>query len=1078
MITNNSDNVSSSTTTREAPLSGKTTTAPPMKVISVASSPPVIHQLPQEIQQQIKSGTTIQHLTDCLKELIENAIDAKATNIEIYLKNSGYDSIIIKDNGTGIPKENFNFICKRYYTSKFNFQSPSAPLLEKKNNENVDNNTMITEEEDKNEEENQEEHKLNELFYGYKGEALNSICHLSKSLQIKTKCSSSNEVFGNNLTFDNSGNLVNQNEVQSLDGTMITIYELFSTYPVRRKFFKNNLKKQLNQFLQFLKQISFIHWNIRFFCKDDDKVLFTKVGNIPNWKVSFLTIFGNNNYFDNFYFYESDHSDKYKLSIFVPKLTTVFVNNDNNQQFSSSFIDSSKEEICKFLTSTKPYIYINQRVIYEYKEMIKTMKSIFERYFKKGNLFYILHIHFKSTNFYDINLNPNKTKIITNLNTEIEKDLQSHLINYYMEEYRNIHENNEDNNLIPLIRDKNDELVDNVLNDSIISTKKNASSILLSGKESNNNSPSILKVGLTNSNNNNSTVTTSPNSNQQLIMKATPEERRGVNVYANPFVNKRSISPVSTVNNNKKDDMAEENNENLMNEDNALLNNDIGGVNNNNDMEDDGQQFKTPQRNMRFPTSSSSAPFSTPNSSNSNFSRSSTSSSVSSSRSISLGFSGLGLGASPSPIKKPTNMIDEDEDELIEKANNNTITDKTKVNEGKEPIVVNEMDDNEEEQQQTNKTNKRITLTHPSGSSNNKNKSSPPNLDIYKYKPTTNTNTNLNKKRKTLQTTILDLMKSKNKEDEEEDDIVVNNVTDSFITKKRKVIEKTKDFQIHPLHFITDKEINQEYKFYKKDLKENEYISTIGKVTFNFGIIYNLNYQTLFIVNLIQMKKDSLFYTLRNTYDLSINIVPLQQPINLLMIKEISSKTYKAICVKKEYQFLFEKNGFKLSSEMQTLENEPKKKKIVKLELVGIVNSSVFGSSEISKYGLNECIELIKKIESFEKETLSTNVVKNIMSNLGITKKEILENALYLLRPNPVIEYCKNYSEKVANATIKDTNMESIMKEFYYSIIEPIKEFIVKKGNLKENLLDENVEISTYFQPIHLQHLSEKPEQQ
>ena len=64
-------------------------------------------------QQSIKSlcvNQIISNLASCLKELIENSIDAKAKNIEIILCEYGTKEIIVKDNGTGINEEDFNLL--------------------------------------------------------------------------------------------------------------------------------------------------------------------------------------------------------------------------------------------------------------------------------------------------------------------------------------------------------------------------------------------------------------------------------------------------------------------------------------------------------------------------------------------------------------------------------------------------------------------------------------------------------------------------------------------------------------------------------------------------------------------------------------------------------------------------------------------------------------------------------------------------------------------------------------------------------------------------------------------------------
>jgi DNA mismatch repair protein PMS2 len=61
---------------------------------------------------QIQSGQVIVDLNSVAKELVENALDAGATAIDVRFKNNGLDAIEVQDNGTGIAPEDFDTICK------------------------------------------------------------------------------------------------------------------------------------------------------------------------------------------------------------------------------------------------------------------------------------------------------------------------------------------------------------------------------------------------------------------------------------------------------------------------------------------------------------------------------------------------------------------------------------------------------------------------------------------------------------------------------------------------------------------------------------------------------------------------------------------------------------------------------------------------------------------------------------------------------------------------------------------------------------------------------------------------------
>lgn len=68
--------------------------------------------------EKLKSDVTIPDLKQIVKELLENCLDAKASKIEILVKNNGIKSLTIEDDGVGIPLEDRPNMCLRYHTSK------------------------------------------------------------------------------------------------------------------------------------------------------------------------------------------------------------------------------------------------------------------------------------------------------------------------------------------------------------------------------------------------------------------------------------------------------------------------------------------------------------------------------------------------------------------------------------------------------------------------------------------------------------------------------------------------------------------------------------------------------------------------------------------------------------------------------------------------------------------------------------------------------------------------------------------------------------------------------------------------
>lgn len=161
-----------------------------------------IKQLSPHEAQKIAAGEVVERPANVVKELVENALDASATHISIYIEDSGKKLIRIVDNGCGMGQEDAHLCFKHHATSKI---------------------TTV-------------EQLSNLHTFGFRGEALSSIASVSKITLITKE---NDAPLGIQLHLENL-HATNEQTITCNTGTDIQIADLFYNVPARKKFLKTN----------------------------------------------------------------------------------------------------------------------------------------------------------------------------------------------------------------------------------------------------------------------------------------------------------------------------------------------------------------------------------------------------------------------------------------------------------------------------------------------------------------------------------------------------------------------------------------------------------------------------------------------------------------------------------------------------------------------------------------------------------------------------------------------------------------------------------------------------------------------
>ena len=211
----------------------------------------VIQLLPDSVANQIAAGEVIQRPASVIKELVENAVDAGAKNIQVQVIDAGKTSIQVIDDGKGMSETDARLSFERHATSKIR--------------------------------------KADDLFalrtMGFRGEALASIAAVA---QVELKTRQEKDEVGTHLSIAGS-RFVGQEPCSCSVGCSFSINSLFYNVPARRKFLKSN-STELNNIITAFERIALVYPDISFTLHSNGAELFNLKAAVLRQRI--IDIFG------------------------------------------------------------------------------------------------------------------------------------------------------------------------------------------------------------------------------------------------------------------------------------------------------------------------------------------------------------------------------------------------------------------------------------------------------------------------------------------------------------------------------------------------------------------------------------------------------------------------------------------------------------------------------------------------------------------------------------------------------------------------------------------------------------------
>ena len=211
----------------------------------------VVHLLPDSVANQIAAGEVIQRPASVVKELVENAVDAGATHVQVLITDAGKTCIQVIDNGKGMSETDARMSFERHATSKIS--------------------------------------NANDLFalktMGFRGEALASIAAVA---QVELRTRKPEDELGTAIHIEGS-RVTSQETVACPVGANFIVQNLFYNIPARRKFLKSNHTEWANILAEF-ERLTLAHPQVKFTLKHNEQTMLQLPA--ANFRQRILGLFG------------------------------------------------------------------------------------------------------------------------------------------------------------------------------------------------------------------------------------------------------------------------------------------------------------------------------------------------------------------------------------------------------------------------------------------------------------------------------------------------------------------------------------------------------------------------------------------------------------------------------------------------------------------------------------------------------------------------------------------------------------------------------------------------------------------